>query len=62
VKKSGYVPCACRDCTDVVVGFRFITMCTACDDADCQPLSSFHDRDSWQNECQRPDAYGMSQA
>lgn len=62
MEESGYVHCACRDCMDIAMGLYGIAMCRECDAAGCQPLSSFHDWSSWQNECQRPDAYEMSES
>lgn len=56
----GYVYCACRDCTDVAVGLPGIALCNECEESDCKPVSNEHvdGEASWQNECQRDDAYG----
>ena len=44
---------------DIAVGLPGIALCNECEEADCQPVGGEHveGEASWQNECQRDDAY-----
>lgn len=62
VTRSGYTPCACRDCMDVTVSADTSApeLCSACEDAGCEPYPNrFEMRLGDPFECQRDDAYGM---
>lgn len=52
IAKSGYTPCACRDCfeTSISSNMNVPELCWACEDAGCEARA--------ETECRSPYAYG----
>lgn len=59
--RSGYAPCACRDCMDVTVSGVTVSpeLCSECADAGCVAIAPHNEdvRFCTAYECQRDDAY-----
>jgi hypothetical protein len=56
-KRSGYVPCACRDCMETAIADRSkpLAYCHECEAAGCP---DYQGQPGMSQECRAPSAYG----
>jgi hypothetical protein len=56
--KSGYTPCACRDCMETAIGIPGEAFCHECEETGCPDYQGVA---GMSQECQAPGAYGGSE-